>query len=220
MANGVNVIPKSDSERLREVGELYPYRAVVKHRLYSVATTYATIFTAANFPGRGLDIVEQSASLANPGENAFNNLVSRDKKPRFPFMPEFMGFHISDPGDERVRSILVENARVELLVNDDRIVNLPLLALPPGLDVERRTVTTASDTTKHDERHAPAANIGIFRFKQGTKWTPSDEIKGKLYVEEAALTALAALAGSCPAQGFSIGFLFYGQSFGAAGTGV
>lgn len=202
--------PQDDSKAFAGVRAENPLRVYALKHL--ATNTWANTFVAANFNGQGQDLAKDAAGVERPGESPYNNWLTQDSKPIFRFEPKAIGFVITDPGDVRVRSILVENSRLEVKRNAKRIFNEPLHALPPGIVVRRRSASTLTDVSLEEEEHV-APDMGVMKMKSGIVFETTDRLEFLLFIEAAALAALAALNGSSPAQGISMGVLMYGNAF-------
>lgn len=183
--------------------------------LYWQATAmWSAVWTATLFPANGLNLAlasgQLAASLGNPGESPYNNLVDSNGKPKFKFKPVGLSFFISDTGDAtKVSTILMENARFQLKYDSIEIVNQPLLTLVGGRDRSIAHANTAASTVYAD-RARYEQGTGVFRLPKGLVFHSDKAIEANLFIPSAILTVLAAQTGSSPAQGFSLGPIFYG----------
>lgn len=219
MANKNNMLEAGLNDQLRRVGQQAYFRGFALAKYDS--GTFATSFTATKFP-QGKNLIEESARIENQGDNPYNNFLSSDRKSKFRFDPMALGFHISDLGDNKARSILLEHSRGELWVDGTRVVNQPLVSLQPGLGVSRSIARAGGETatTLYSEQHGAPVPDGLFRLPPGIVFNEQKVVDFKVFIDPAALTALAALTGSTPAQGWAMGPVFYGHVFQAARTGI
>jgi hypothetical protein len=206
-------LPAGDNEQLEKNAKVIPFRGIFGKWL--ATATYANTFTRGNFAAAGQDLAGDAAKVQNPGYDFANNMLGSDAKPLFKIMPQAVGIYISDPGDARVRSILIETGRLEFKVGDSMMMpSVPLLAMPPGLGVDRMIATQVSGASPSFERHGIPSPIsgGIYPVSKGWVLAPEKKLTANLFIPDASLAALAALTGSTPAQGFGVLLVVYGRA--------
>lgn len=210
-------LPGGDNQDVSRAKKVIPYRAVFGKKF--ITATYAQIFAAANWPGNGLDLADAAAKAPDAGESIYNNFILNERKPRFSMWPEAIGVHMTDPGNERVKSWLAENARLVLKVGNSELIKEPVIALPPGLGVLRAAESNTSGDNIYSEQHgipSPSA-AGVHRFAPDLVLDTMTTIEARLFLDPDARAALAGLSGSVPPQGWFIGLVLYGSVAAPAG---